>query len=182
VGIKEMISKWGERGFLSQLAHAKGDKKSIACWRSTLNGILCTFNVRSVVPVWPLLTVRSQIEFAANARANGSGVLRTITNTDTVVPNICDDVMNTQTTASDAHNNTVDAYTPVWADAHRDAVQGEDGGRDHSVSVTFRSLTTERSCSLRLKRGQQSRMWSSQPFLYNLQPSDSLRAPRTVNW
>ena len=54
---KKVIEK-GKRNPVSRLLHAKNDKETIAAWKSDLNKILLVFNVRSVVVVWPPLTVR----------------------------------------------------------------------------------------------------------------------------
>ena len=51
---------------MSQLFHAKNNKETIASWKSNLNKILHVFNVRSIVSVWLLLTVRPQTELAIN--------------------------------------------------------------------------------------------------------------------
>ena len=64
--IQRKTIKQSKRNVLSRFFHATSDKETIAGWRSDLNRILLVFNVRSVVFVWPLLTINSQTELAIN--------------------------------------------------------------------------------------------------------------------
>ena len=58
--------KQGKRNVISRHLHAKNDKDKIAGWKLDLNRILQVFNVRSVIPVWPLLTLDHQVELVIN--------------------------------------------------------------------------------------------------------------------
>ena len=55
--IQRKVVNQGGRDAASRLFHANNDKEMIATWRSDLNKILHVFNVRSIVSVWPLLTL-----------------------------------------------------------------------------------------------------------------------------
>ena len=57
--IEEGVTERMKRNRVSMLFHARNDKETIASWKSDLVRILGVFNVRSVVYVWLLLTVRS---------------------------------------------------------------------------------------------------------------------------
>ena len=57
--IQKKITEKRDRNLFSRAFYAKSDKETIATWKSDLNGILHTFNVRFVAPMWLLLTVRS---------------------------------------------------------------------------------------------------------------------------
>ena len=57
--IQGKIIKKGKRNAVFRLLHAKNDKETIATWKSDLSKILLIFNVRSIVILWLLLTVRS---------------------------------------------------------------------------------------------------------------------------
>jgi hypothetical protein len=114
--IERKIIKQGKRNAVSRLVHAKNDKETITGWRSDLNRILLVFNVRSVVFVWPLLTVHSQTELAINIHVAVSNVHHGVVNTHAIV-----------------------------TDIHRAVVKGQDGtdGQHPSVSVTCTLLITE---------------------------------------
>jgi len=111
--IQRKILERGKRNALSRLFHARNDKETIASWRLDLNRILLIFNVRSVTPGWPSLSVRSQTELAVSTHVNVSDVGRDAANTRTVVSDIRDDVINTQTVVTDVHRDVVSAHAIV---------------------------------------------------------------------
>jgi len=95
--IQRKVIKQTRRNPASRLLHAKNDKETIAAWKSDLNRILHVFNVRSIVPVWLLLTVHFQAELAMNTHVIASDVHHGVVNIHTMVSNVRDDVVNTHT-------------------------------------------------------------------------------------
>jgi hypothetical protein len=93
VEIQRKITKKGKQNAVSRLFHAKSDKETIAGWKSDLNKILLVFNVRSVVVVWLLLTVRPQTELALNTHTIVSGMDHNVTKIHAIVSNIDSTVM-----------------------------------------------------------------------------------------
>jgi len=69
--IQGRIIEKRERGLLSRLAHARGDKEIIAAWRSDLMRILQVFNVRSAGSVRLSLIASFQTELSAHAVVSG---------------------------------------------------------------------------------------------------------------
>ena len=67
--IQKKIVKQVQRNAVSRLIHAKGDKETIAAWRSDLDRILHISNVGSITSVWSLLTVRLQTELPTSTNA-----------------------------------------------------------------------------------------------------------------
>jgi len=63
-----------ERGLLSQVAHAKNDKETIAAWRSDLIRILQVFNVRSAGSVRRPLITSLQTELTLSAHTMVSDI------------------------------------------------------------------------------------------------------------
>ena len=53
-----MIVKRGKRNAISRLLRAGNEREMVATWRSDIDRILHVFNVRSIVSVWVLLTLR----------------------------------------------------------------------------------------------------------------------------
>ena len=98
------IIKKGKRNPVSRLLHAKNDKETIATWKSDLNKILLVFNVRSVIVVWLLLTVRSQTELAINTHVTVSDIRHDVATTHTIVSNVQNGVTSTHTMVSDIHH------------------------------------------------------------------------------
>ena len=109
--IQKNITKRGKRNGVSRMFQAKNDKETIATWRSDLNRILHVFNVRSIPPARPLLTVYFQTELAINTSVVVSGVHRDVLTTQAIVSNI-----------------------------HRNMVEGQEGTDGKIQSVSFISL------------------------------------------
>jgi len=65
-----------ERNLLSQLAHAKNDKETIAAWKLDLIRILQVFNVRSVGPVLAATDSSFQSELTLNTHTIVSDIHR----------------------------------------------------------------------------------------------------------
>ena len=86
--IQRKIVKQGKRNAVSRYFRATNDKETIAGWRSDLNRILHVFNVRLVVFVWPLLTVRSQTELAMNTHVTVSEIRHDVASTHAIVSDI----------------------------------------------------------------------------------------------
>jgi len=76
--IRARIIKQGKRNVVSRHLHAKYDKERIAAWRLDLVRILHVFNVRSIAPVWHLLTLHSQTELVINTHVMVSEIHRTV--------------------------------------------------------------------------------------------------------
>jgi hypothetical protein len=102
--IQSKIVKKGKRNAVSRLLHAKNDKETIATWKSDLSKILLVFNVRSVIVVWLLLTVRSQTELAINTYVTVSDIRDDVATTHTIVSNVQNGVTSTHTMVSDIHH------------------------------------------------------------------------------
>ena len=79
----------------------------MATWRSDLDRVLHVFNVRSIVSIWPLLTIYSQIELARNTQTAVSDVRHGVANTRTMAPGVRNDTANTPAIVSDTHHNTL---------------------------------------------------------------------------
>ena len=92
--IQRKIAKQAKRNVISRHLHAKNDKETIATWRSDLNRILLVFNVRSVLPDWPLLTSRSQTELAINTHVAVSDIRQDVSK---IREEICDQVRSVST-------------------------------------------------------------------------------------
>jgi hypothetical protein len=143
-GIQRKIIGRGKRNAASRLFHAKDDKETIATWKSDLSRILHTFNVRSVVSVWQLLTVRSQTELAINTNVTVSGMRHDVTTTHSIVSEVQHDVVTTHTIVSHVLNDVASTHTMV-SDIHHIMTKGQDGaeGNNHLVSTTCTTLITE---------------------------------------
>ena len=125
--------------------------------------------MRSVISLWPLLTVQFQTELVVNERANSSGARRDVAGTRTVipttredtantrraVPTIRDGATNTQPTISNAQNDVVNTHAPV-SDTYRSISRRQEGTRDdrHSVNATIYPSVTQCSPFPRLVAGQ----------------------------
>ena len=130
---------------------------------STITGVL---NVRSLVPVWPLLTVHFQTELGVNTRVNGLGARRDVTGThradlsirsdaaDTqpIVSDVQNDVVNTKAIISNVQNGVVNTRAPV-SNTYLNRQKGTPSNR-HSVNVTIYRLATECSPFPSLLAGQ----------------------------
>jgi hypothetical protein len=55
--IQRRIIKQGKRNVDLRHLHAKNDKEKIAAWKLDLIRIVDVFNVRSIIPIWLLLTL-----------------------------------------------------------------------------------------------------------------------------
>ena len=130
----------GKRKVVSRLFHATNDKEAIAAWRSDLNRILLVFNVRSIVFVWPLLTINSQTELAINTHV-------AIANTHALVSDVHCGVSNTHAIVSDIHRNVI-------------KIQEGSDGQHQAVRDTRCSSASLNKClpPPRLKIGQRSRL------------------------
>lgn len=123
VEIQRNITQRGKRNPLSKRYHEKDDKEAIAAWRLNLNGVRQVFNVRSVTPAWPLLTVYSQKELGINMRTTASsalqdsvkkrtiatGIHRDVLNAEIMVPQVRRDVSSTYRQGVDGENQAVGA-------------------------------------------------------------------------
>jgi hypothetical protein len=128
--IQREIVKKGKRNAVSRLFHAKIDKETIAAWKSDLAKALLIFNVRSVVAVWPLLTVCSQTELALNTHTIVSGIDRNVNSAHAIVSRIDHNAANTHTIVSDIHHIMVKSQEGV-------------DGKNMSVRITCTLLITE---------------------------------------
>ena len=106
--IQKNIVKRGKRNGVSWMFHAKDDKEAIATWRLDLTKILHVFNVRSVTPVRPPLTIRFQTELAINTNVAVSNVHHDVLNTHVIVSELRRNVTNTQTIVSDIYRTMVE--------------------------------------------------------------------------
>jgi len=107
--IQRKTIKQGKRNSFSRLVHASSDKEMIATWRSDLNRILFVFNVRSVVLVWPSLTIDPQTELAINTYAIASDIHHDVVNIHAVVSDTHHDILNTRTLVFDIHRNMLES-------------------------------------------------------------------------
>ena len=98
-GIQAKITEKGARNILSRIVQAKNDKETIATWKSDLNGILHTFNVRSAGSLWLSLTPTFQTELAVNTNA--------------MVLEIHRNVVTDQAGTSGQHRSVSPTYCPV---------------------------------------------------------------------
>ena len=98
-----MVVKQSGRNPASRLLYAKNDKDVIAAWKSDLNRILHVFNVRSIVPVWLLLTAHFQTELAMNTHVIVSDVHHGVANTHTMVSDIHRNMLKCQEGTGDRH-------------------------------------------------------------------------------
>ena len=89
----------------ARLLHAKNDKETIAAWKLDLNRILHTFNVRSIIPVWLLLTGHFQTELAMNTHVIASDIHHGVVTIHNIISNVHDGVANTHAVVSDIHRN-----------------------------------------------------------------------------
>jgi len=148
--------------------HAKNDKETIATWRSDLDRFLHVFNVGSVTPAQPPLTVHFQAELSIITNGAVSDVHRDVLVTQTVVSDVRHDVTNTHTVVSDTRvivselqRNVTETQTIV-SDIRRTIVESQEGADDknRSVSATlFCSPPNQHSPLPRLKLG----WWSQIP-------------------
>jgi hypothetical protein len=119
--IQRKIIKRGKRNAASRFVHAKNDKETIATWRSDLDRILLVFNVRSVVFMWLLLTVRFQTELAINTHITVSDIRHNVVNTHTLVSDVHRDVLNTHAVVSNIQHEVTNTHSVV-SDLHHGAV------------------------------------------------------------
>jgi len=111
--IQRKTTKQGERNAVSRFFHATSDKETIAGWRLDLDRILNVFNVRSVVFVWPLLTINFQTELVLNTHV-------AVTNTHILVSDVHRDVLDTRAMVSDIHRGVIKIQE--GSDSQRQAV------------------------------------------------------------
>jgi len=132
--------KQGERNAVSRFFHATSDKETIAGWKSDLNRILLVFIVRSLVFVWPLLTVNIQTELAVNTHVAAA-------NTHTLISDVHHDVLDTHAIVSDIRQNVINIQ------------EGSDSQRQAVGDTRYSSASlNKRSPPPRLKTGQRSRL------------------------
>ena len=86
--IQRKIAKQGKRGAISRYFHAKNDKDKVAAWRSDLVRILQIFNVRPIVSVRSLLTMRFQTELTINTHVTVSDTRNMVSDTNNMVSDI----------------------------------------------------------------------------------------------
>jgi len=94
--IRSKLAKRSKQNVVLRAFHAKNDSQTIASWRADLNRILLVFNVRSVFPAQPPLTVQLQTELGLNIYTTVSNIQDGVTKTSTVAE-------NTQAMVSDIH-------------------------------------------------------------------------------
>ena len=76
--VQRDVIELGRRSTISRLLHAKSDSDTLAAWRSDLNRILHTFNMRRISYSPTPLTVCSWTALAINTQVAISDILRTI--------------------------------------------------------------------------------------------------------
>ena len=103
--IRKNVIKRGGRNGLSRMFHAKVDKETITTWRLDLNRVLHVFNVCSVSPARPPLTVHLQTELAINTVVAVSDVHRDVLNTHIIVSNIHRTIVESQDGADSEHRS-----------------------------------------------------------------------------
>jgi len=94
--IRSKVTERSKQNFALRAFHAKNDSQTIASWRTDLNRILLVFNVRSVFPAQPPLTVQLQTELGLNIYTTVSNIQDGVTKTSAVAE-------NTQAMVSDIH-------------------------------------------------------------------------------
>jgi len=164
--IQENIVKRSRKNAISRRYRAKDDKEAIATWRLDLNRILRVFNVRSVIPTRPLLTVRFQAELGIDTRATGSAARQYAANNHTVVSNVQGDVVNTLITAPNIHPTTLKSR------------EGADN-QNQAVSTAHTLSPSKYLPLLRLMLGQRSRLQLSPTFNICIQRARSATASAT---
>ena len=111
--IQRKLIKKSKQNAVSRLFRAKSDKETIAGWKSDLSKILLVFNVRPVIVVWLLLTVRSQTELALNTHTIVSGMNHNVTKIHAIVSNIDSTVMKIRE-GTDSQNRSVSITCTVF--------------------------------------------------------------------
>ena len=148
--IQRNIIRQGKRNAISRRYRAKDDKEAVAAWRLDFDRILRVFDVRSIISVWPPLTIYFQTKLEINTRVTTSGLrydvanIRTtvpdvhldIPNANNVVSNIRRDVLNTHLVRSDVANTRATA-----SDVHHKLKSRE--GQNQAVSITDTLMVTE---------------------------------------
>jgi len=165
--IRENIIKRGRRNVISRHYHVKDDKEAIATWRLDLNRVWRVFNVRSVIYVWPLLTVRFQTELGIDTRATGSGARQDAANKPSIFSDVTPEVGNTRTTASDIHHTALKSRKGT-------------GGQNQAVSTARTVSPSKYLPLLRLMLGQRSLLQLSPTF--NIYIQRARRATASATW
>jgi hypothetical protein len=137
--IQREIIKKGKRNVVSRLVHAKHDKEVIATWKSDLGRILHIFNVRVVVSVRLLFTVRSQTELAINTHVTVSDIRHDVAATHTIVSGVQHEVGTTHSIISNVRDDVASTHIMVSDIHHIIAADGD----NRTVSITCTPFITE---------------------------------------
>ena len=90
--IRSKTESRGKRTAVLRVLRAKNDKETIAAWRTDLASILDVFNVGSVSPIWPSLTVSCKTQLTINTHVIVSDTLRGVFDIHYGVSELCRDV------------------------------------------------------------------------------------------
>jgi len=116
----------------------------IASWRTDLDRILLVFNVRSVFPAQPPLTVQLQTELGLNIYTTVTKTSNVAENTQAMVSDIQDGVTKTSTVAENTQAMVSDIHGKLLGSQVSDV---------QSIPTTDYTLTVTR-----LKPGQHARL------------------------
>ena len=164
--IQENIVKRSRGNAIFRRYRAKDDKEAIAAWRLDLSLILHVFDVRSIISMWPLLTVRFQDELGIDTRATGSAARQDAANIHTIVSEVRSDAVNTHITAPNIHRTTLKSR--------------EDADSQNQAVSTARTPSPSKYLPLlRLMPGQRSRLQLRPMFNICIQRARSATASTT---